>query len=191
MEHVSNRSTLRGNVVYTDHYVSTFLRRYFLRRYSFPYDESKGIDARNIIGGERNHDVFTRITVSRWEFRFLSGSNILITSNLIDFHARFFAPLESDSEDLSTGMRGKNILLARISTRAAHKNKMHIFLVERFISPACSTYSTLRKSVNHPRGKLARLGTDEVERETRLTVAEEPSRVCGGNEGVDISARAP
>lgn len=92
MEHVSNRSTLRGNVVYTDHYVSTFLRRYFLRRYSFPYDESKGIDARNIIGGERNHDVFTRITVSRWEFRFLSGSNILITSNLVDFHARFFCP---------------------------------------------------------------------------------------------------
>lgn len=58
MEHVSNRSTLRGNVVYTDHYVSTFLRRYFHRRYSFPYDESKGIDARNIIGGGEETTMF-------------------------------------------------------------------------------------------------------------------------------------
>lgn len=123
MEHVPNRSTLRGNVVYTDHYVSTFLRwRYFLRRYSFPYDESKGIDARNIMGrrGEKPRCFYTHYRITLRISASYQDLNILITSNLVDFpfflFFFFFAPPIPGI--FSSGMRGKNIFLARISLHA-------------------------------------------------------------------------
>lgn len=199
MEHVPDRSTLRGNVVYTDHYVSTFLRwRYFLRRYSFPYDESKGIDARNIMGrrGEKPRCFYTHYRITLRISASYQDLNILITSNLVDFPLFFFfffAP--PIPEIFSSGMRGKNIFLARISLHARPIKKQDAYFLGRTVHfpDVLDVDPTLRKSVNHPRGKLARASGDRRgwTRDTRLTVAEEPSRVCGGNEGVDISARAP
>lgn len=130
MEHVPDRSTLRGNVVYTDHYVSTFLRwRYFLRRYSFPYDESKGIDARNIMGrrGEKPRCFYTHYRITLRISASYQDLNILITSNLVDFPFFFFF-CPSDSGDLLERNAGKKyISCAYFSTRAAHKKTRCIF----------------------------------------------------------------
>lgn len=147
-------------------------------------------------GGERNHDVFTRITVSRWEFQLLIRiwtSWLHPISSISRFFFFFFAP--PIPEIFSSGMRGKNIFLARISLHARPIKKQDAYFLGRTVHfpDVLDVDPTLRKSVNHPRGKLARASGDRRgwTRDTRLTVAEEPSGVCGGNEGVDISARAP
>lgn len=80
-------------------------------------------------GGERNHDVFTRITVSRWEFQLLIRiwtSWLHPISSISRFFFFFFCP--SDSGDLLERNAGKKyISCAYFSTRAAHKKTRCIF----------------------------------------------------------------
>lgn len=174
-----------------------FLPRYFLRRYSFPYDESNGIEHNRQGGREggegrrRNHDVLHALPYHVENFASYQDLTSDYIQSRLDFHARFLrkirrSPRRPESEE-------KIHFLPRNLYAVLHKkkkNKTHIFLVERFISSTCSTTHPpkIRES---PRREHRASGDRRGSREARLTIAEEPSRVCGGNEGVDISARAP
>lgn len=168
--------------------------------YSSPYDESKGIDARNIIGmgGGEKPRCFLHALSYHVENFFSSYQDLTSWLHPISsISMPVFCPSRVRFRgSLNRNARKKYISCANLRTistsdlytRPPCKKTRCIFSsVERFISSTYSTYSTLRKSVNHHPLAWKPL----VERETRLTVAEEPSRVCGGNEGVDISARAP
>lgn len=93
-------------------------------------------------------------------FSFLSGSEHPDYIQSRRFPVFFFSPPIPGI--FSSGMRGKNIFLARISLHARPIKKQDAYFLGRTVHfpDVLDVDPTLRKSVNHPRGKLARASGD-------------------------------